>query len=138
MKSEVRAYIRNCETCQQQKTKHDFPSGLLKPLPIPSKPWSHITMDFIEGLPNSNGFSTLWVVVDKMTKYSHFTPMGNPYTAKSIAQLFIKHIFKLHTLSQSTVSNRNSTFTSVFWRELFKAQGVQLEFSAAYHPQTDG
>lgn len=119
-------------------TEHYFPNGLLQPLPTPSKPWTNITMDFIEGLPNSNGFSTLWVVVDRLTKYNHFIALGHPYTAKFVAQLFLKHVFKLHGLPQSIVSDRDNTFTSIVWRELFKAQGVQLEFSTAYHPQIDG
>lgn len=78
------------------------------------------------------------MVVDHLTKYSHFVPLGHPYTTKSVAQLFVKHVFKLHGLPQSNVSDRDSTFTSNFWRELFKAQGAKLEFSMAYHQQTDG
>lgn len=80
-------------------------------------------MHFIEGLPNANEFSTIWVVINRMTKYSHFIRLGHPYSAKSVALLFIKHIFKLHGLPQSKVSDKDRTFfTSTFWKELFLAQ----------------
>lgn len=77
------------------------------------------------------------IVVDRMTKYSHFTPLDHPYSAKIVTQLFVKHVFKHHDMPQSIVLDRDNTFTSLFWRELFKVQEVQLAFSMTYHPKTD-
>lgn len=105
MKRDLKHFIRSCDICQQVKADNSFPNGLLQPLPIPYQPWTHITMDFINGLPNSHGYNSLWVVVDCLTKYSHFVPLKGPYTAKTIAEMFLKHVFKLHGLPLSIVSD---------------------------------
>lgn len=106
------------------KVDNALPSGLLQPLPIPSKPWTDITMDFIDGLPKSGRLNALWVIVERFTKYAHFVPICHPYTAKDVAQLFIKHVFKLLEMSNSIVSDQDPTFTSRFWKEIFSLQGV--------------
>jgi hypothetical protein len=95
-------------------------------------------MDFIEGLPLSNGYSVILVVVDRFTKYSHFIPVRHPFSAASIASLFFDNIVKLHGVPKSIVSNRDKVFTSAFWTELFKLLRTDLKLSSAYHPQTDG
>lgn len=95
-------------------------------------------MDFIVGLPKSQGFTCILVVVDRFTKYSHVLPLKRPYTAASVAQVFLDSIVKLHSLPKSIVSDRDPVFTSAFWEELFKRCGTQLNLSTAYQPQTDG
>jgi len=112
--------------------------GLLQPLPIPEGVWQNLTMDFIEGLPKSEGCTVILVIVDRLTKYAHFLPVKHPYTAATIAQLFMDHVVKLHGLPASIVSDRDTIFVSHFWRELFKLYKVNLQLSIAYHPQTDG
>lgn len=78
------------------------------------------------------------VVVDRFTKYAHFMALKHPYTAPSVATLLYDNVFKLHGMPLSMVSDRDKVFTSAVWRELFKAEGVKLMHSTAYHPQTDG
>jgi transposase InsO family protein len=95
-------------------------------------------MDFIEGLPLSNGYSVILVVVDRFMKYNHFIPVRHPFTTSSIAQLFLNHIVKLHGVPKSIVSDRDKVFTSAFWTELFKLLKNDLKLSLPYHPQTDG
>jgi hypothetical protein len=138
MKADVKSFIRECDTCQRVKAENLSPAGLLQPLPIPERPWLSISMDFIEGLPLSHGYSVIWVIVDRLTKYAHFIPLKHPYTAENLAQVFMTQLFKLHGMPQSIISDRDSSFTSKFWTEVFKLQGVFLSFSTAYHPQSDG
>ncbi|GKA68223.1 retrotransposable element Tf2 [Tanacetum coccineum] len=112
--------------------------GLLQPLPIPERIWSDISMDFIVGLPRSQGKTVIFVVVDRLSKYAHFVALSHPYTASSVAQAFLDSVYKLHGLPDSIVSDRDSVFMSHFWQSLFKILKVELKMSTAYHPQTDG
>ena len=86
MHSDVRTYIRECDVCQRNKSENIKPAGLLQPLPIPKQAWVDISMDFIDGLPISKGYSVIMVVIDRFSKYSHFIPLSHPYTAMSTAQ----------------------------------------------------
>ncbi|KAM2104972.1 hypothetical protein ACFX1R_015518 [Malus domestica] len=95
-------------------------------------------MDFITGLPPCKGKSVIFVIVDKFSKAAHFLPLAHPYTAHSVAQIFTDHIFKLHGMPSSIVSDRDPVFISSFWREFFKLQGSKLCFSSGFHPQTNG
>lgn len=123
MKGDVQKYVASCDTCQWVKSDSRRPGGLLQPLPIPNQVWEDISMDFIEGLPQSNGYDGILVVVDRLTKYAHFVPMVHPYTAKSVAHLVIGTVVKLHGIPQSIVTDRDRIFTSNFWKELFRLQG---------------
>jgi hypothetical protein len=84
----VQDYVRACVVCQKNKTKFLHPGGLLQPLPVPSAVWQHMSMDFVEGLPKVAGKSVILTVVDRLSKYAHFIPLGHPYTAESVARVF--------------------------------------------------
>lgn len=86
-------------------------------------------MDFIEGLPLSNGFNGILVVVDRLTEYAHFVPLVYPYTTKSVARLFVEYVIKLHTVPRSIFIDRDRIFISHFWKEFFKTQGTKLAMS---------
>jgi len=105
---------------------------------VPEGVWRDVSMDFIEGLPKSDGCNVILVVVDRLTKYAHFIPVKYPYTASTIAQAFLDNVVKLHGLPNSIVSDRDTVFASHFWTQLFKLYKVNLTLSTAYHPQTDG
>ncbi|KAK2403941.1 hypothetical protein QL285_053333 [Trifolium repens] len=138
MKGAIQDYVKSCDVCQRQKYLASSPGGLLQPLPIPEQIWEDISMYFITGLPKSKGFEAILVVVDRLSKYSHFIPLKHPYTARSIAEVFCKEVIRLHGLPMSIVSDRDPIFMSSFWGELFRMQGTQLKMSFAYHPESDG
>lgn len=138
VKKQVKKWVAECVVCQKNHYEAILPPGLLQPLAIPDGAWVEISMDFVEGLPVDHGKSVLWVVIDRFTKYGHFVPIGHPYTAKLIAELFIKEIFRLHGLPKGIVTDRDPIFMSQFWETFFKLQGTKLHKSTAYHPETDG
>ena len=138
MKQDVESYIKQCSVYQHAKLPLQHLAGLLQPLPMPEGVWRDVSMDFIEGLPKSNGYNVILVVVDRLTKYAHFIPMKHPYTASTIAQAFLDNVVKLHGLPNSIISDRDTVFVSHFSTQLFKLYKVNLTLSTAYHPQTDG
>ncbi|KAL5862278.1 hypothetical protein ACOSQ3_003559 [Xanthoceras sorbifolium] len=95
-------------------------------------------MDFQEGLPPSNSYIVLVVVVDRLSKYAHFIPLKHPYTVVTVAKAFITNVIRLHGLLTSIVSDRDRVFISSFWQTLFKLQGAMFIMRSNYHPQTNG
>ena len=124
MKSDLKLHIKECDVCQQMKSETCHLARLLQPLPIPDKPWSAVSMDFIDGLSRSQRMDVIMVVVDRLTKYVHFIALSHPYSAAKVAHLFAQHVFKLHGMPSSLVSNRDPVFTVKFWAELMRLQGV--------------
>lgn len=117
MRSDIRRYVQTCGVCLQYKAqniaaKNITAPGLLQPLP--HKVWTSISMEFVEGLPLSQGKSVIMVVVDTLSKYNQFIAMSHLYEAVSVAQLFLDHIFKLHGLPKDIVSARDPTFNNIF------------------------
>ena len=138
MRKDVHRYIRNCHICQRSRTPRHHPSGVLRPLPIPNRPWSSISMDFVTGLPWSNGNDAIWVVVDRLTKMHHFVPCRTTTSAPNVANLFLQHVWKHHGLPQDIISDRGPQFASDFWRQLCSRLGISPRLSTAFHPETDG
>ena len=120
MMTQIIKFVAACSVCQHCKYQATSPTSLLQPLPIPKAIWEDISLDFISGLPRVRGIDTVLVVVDRLTKYAHFLLVRHPYTAKTVAEIFIKEIVRLHGIPSSIVSDRDTTFMSHFWQELFR------------------
>jgi hypothetical protein len=138
LKQWVETQVSTCLVCQRSKHENCKYPGLFDPSPTPDMAWTHISMDFIEGLPKSNGKEIIMVVVDRLTKYAHFIPLAHPNTVQTVAQAFIDNIIKLHGHPLAIVSDRDRIFTSAMWKGIFGALQVKLRYSSAYHPQSDG
>ncbi|KAL4355503.1 hypothetical protein GQ457_06G006870 [Hibiscus cannabinus] len=138
MWKDVQRFVSECQTCQRMKSEGLAPTGLLQPLPIPDQVFENISLDFITGLPKSNGKEAILVVVDRLTKYAHFFALPRHYDSKYIAKVMVQGIIKLHGVPRSMVSDRDSIFISEVWTEIARLQGTELCMSSAYHPQTDG
>jgi hypothetical protein len=128
-----------CDTCQRVKAEHQRPAGLLQPLKIPEWKWEEIRMDFIVGLPCTQaGYHSIWVIVDRLTKVAHFILVKTTYSGAKLVELYMSRIACLHGVPKKIVSDRGSQFTSKFWEKLHESMDTKLNFSSAYHPQTDG
>ncbi|KAK1439863.1 hypothetical protein QVD17_05685 [Tagetes erecta] len=138
MKEEIARYVAKCLTCARVKAEHQRPSGLLVQPEIPVWKWESIAMDFVTKLPISNGYDSIWVIVDRLTKSAHFLPIKETYSAEKRAQLYVKEIVCRHGVPLDIISDRDGRFMSRFWKGLQEALGTKLNLSTAYHPQTDG
>ena len=139
MKKDIAEYVAVCDVCQRVKAEHQKPARLLQPLLIPEWKWDKLGMDFITGLPRTrSGYDSIWVVVDRLTKVAHFILVKTTYTSAKLAKIYMTRIICLRGVRRSIVSDRGTQFTSKFWNQLHETLGTRLEFSTAYHPQTDG
>jgi hypothetical protein len=138
MKAYVNQYVGACDACQRNKQRHSRLQGSLKPLPVPEGPWQSISCDFIVELPKSNGYDTILVVVDRLTKMAHFIPTTINVDAKQTARLLIDNVWKTHGTPRDVISDRGPQFASKVTRSLFQIMGIKSNLSTAYHPQTDG
>lgn len=134
----VKDYVSSCTSCARAKVPRHKPFGLLKQLPIPERPWNSISMDFIEQLPASSGYTSILVVVDRLSKQCVFVPTHDTITAPELAKLFLLHVFSKHGVPSHITSDRGSEFVSHFFRSLGKALDIRLHFTSGYHPEGDG
>ena len=135
---DTREFVNACPVCNQHKSSHQAPAGLLQPLPVPHRPWSHISLDFVTGLPPSQGHTVILSVVDRFSKMAHFIPLPKLPSAKETAELVLQHVFRLHGLPVDVVSDRGPQFSSVFWREFCTLIGASASLSSGFHPQSNG
>ncbi|KAI3676149.1 hypothetical protein L1987_85749 [Smallanthus sonchifolius] len=112
MKNDVTEYVNKCLTCSLVKAEHQKPCA--------------------------KGNDTIWVIVDRLTKSAHFLPIRKTSSLERLAEIFIKEIVSKHGMPLSIVSDRDTRFTSRFWKKFNEAMGTRLNISTAYHPQTDG
>uniref|UniRef100_A0A8C1QTJ1 Gypsy retrotransposon integrase-like protein 1 n=1 Tax=Cyprinus carpio TaxID=7962 RepID=A0A8C1QTJ1_CYPCA len=138
MARDIHSFVLACSVCATGKTSNRPPDGLLQPLPVPSRPWSHIALDFITALPPSQGNTVVLTVVDRFSKAAHFIPLPKLPSAKETAVAVVDHVFRLHGLPIDVVSDRGPQFVSKFWREFCRLLGATVSLSSGFHPQSNG
>jgi transposase InsO family protein len=138
LKQLVWKHVHNCHVCQLNKHEHVATPGLLQPISVPEGPWACVTMDFVCGLPKSEGKDVLLVVIDMFIKYRHLLTLTHPFKAREVTQVYMDNVYKLHGMPSQIITDRDPLFTSNFWKEIMRLLGVTLNYSTAYHPQIDG
>jgi hypothetical protein len=134
----ISQYCKSCDLCLQTKAQRRKPFGELHPLAIPEAWWDVVSVNFIVELPDSHGFNATMVVVDSVSKHSHFIPTHTMITALGSAQLYLQNMWKLHGLLNSMLSDHGPQFVAEFMHELYRLLGITISSSTAYHPQSDG
>nr|GEX96114.1 putative reverse transcriptase domain-containing protein [Tanacetum cinerariifolium] len=138
MKANIATYVSKCLTCARVKAEHQRPSGLLVQAAIPEWKWDNITTDFITKLPKSSqGFDTIWVIVNRLTKSAHFLLIRENDPLDKLARLYLNRIVARHEIPTSIICDCDGRFTLNFWRSFQKALGTYISMSTAYHPETD-
>lgn len=140
MKKFIENYVRTCDTCQRVKSSTISPHGFFSPLPIPLGRWTHITMDFVTGIPSTRGYryDAILVVVDRFSKRARFIPTYKSFTSKDTAMLYLQYIFSQHGVPRHITSDKDIKFMSAFWRQIHLSLGSELIFTTTNHPQADG
>ncbi|KAL0161744.1 hypothetical protein M9458_045469, partial [Cirrhinus mrigala] len=135
-------FINNCPTCQTSKPSKHLPAGLLQPLPLPQRlpqrPWSHITIDFITDLPNSQGNTVILTISDRFSKACRLIPLMKLPSALETAEVLCNQVFRLYGLPDDIVSDRGPQFTSRLWSSFFRLLNVNISLTSGYHPQSNG
>ena len=142
MQEDITKYVKSCGICQTAQTPRHRPYGKLESLPIPSRPFAELSMDFITGLPQSiwkgRIVDAILVIVDRFSKWCLFFPVSTTMDASELAELFHQEVELRYGPPNGIVSDRGSVFTSRFWSKLCYLSKVKLRYSTAFHPQTDG
>ena len=137
MREIIKRYVKNSDKCQRSKPIRHAPYGLLQPNEVPEQPWRSIAMDFIRDLSESDGYDTILVVIDRLTKMSDFISCRKDLDARQFARLFMQHIVRLHRIPRDIITDRGSLFTSELWKQITEKLGIERRLSTAFHPQTD-
>ena len=134
----IAQYVCSCDICNQTKTFLSKPSGLLNPNWIPDQWWQIISVDLITELPELQGFNSIMIVVDQLSKQIHAMPTTTTIDSAGMACLFWDHVWRNHCLQEVVISNHRMTFTSKFMMELNSLLGISANVSSTYHPEMDG
>uniref|UniRef100_A0A674DEN5 Gypsy retrotransposon integrase-like protein 1 n=1 Tax=Salmo trutta TaxID=8032 RepID=A0A674DEN5_SALTR len=135
---DVRFYVSSCSVCAQSKAPRHLPKGKLQPLPVPQRPWSHLSVDFLTDLPPSQGSTTILVVVDRFSKSCHLLPLPGLPMALQTAEALFTHVFRHYGVPEDIVSDRGSQFTSRMWKAFMECLGVSVSLTSGYHPESNG
>lgn len=131
-------FVEQCQTCNIHKPSHQLPAGLLQPLPILQRPWSHIAIDFVTDLPASDGYTTILTVIDRFSKACRLIPLPKLPTAMQTAEQLCNWVFCIYGLPEDIVSDHGPQFTSRLWSAFCQALNINVSLTSGYHPQSNG
>uniref|UniRef100_W5LUZ2 Integrase catalytic domain-containing protein n=1 Tax=Astyanax mexicanus TaxID=7994 RepID=W5LUZ2_ASTMX len=138
MEKDIHAYVQSCSLCAMTKTPRSLPAGKLQPLPIPHRPWSHLSIDYITDLPPSQGFTTILVIIDRFSKACKLIPFSSIPTAFLTAEALFTHVFRNFGIPEDIVSDRGPQFTSQVWKAFMDKLGVSVSLTSGHRPQANG
>jgi len=134
---EVKQYMEGCNSYQRNKNYTEQLVDKLMSNSIPERPWIHILTDFITKLPLAQGYNSILVVVDQLTKIVHFIPTTEKTLAEGLARLFRDNVWKLYGLPKSIILDRGPQFMAGLMRELNKMLEIKSKMSTVFHSQID-
>jgi hypothetical protein len=139
MPSTVALYTAACKVCAQSKSSHKLRHGLLHPLPVPEGRWTHITTDFAGPFnTDESGSDSVWIIVDRFSKSSHFFPIKKKDSPETLARLFIARYIPLHGLPLVILSDRDLRFLALIWQAVMRMLGIEIALTTARHQQANG
>ncbi|KAI2644270.1 Transposon Tf2-9 polyprotein [Labeo rohita] len=138
LRRDVQEYVQACNICARYKNPNTPSTGELQPLPVPKRPWTHISLDFVSGLPDSQGKNIILTIVDRFSKAVHLVVLAGLPSAKTTAELILEHVVRLHGFPKDIVSDRGPQFTAKFWQAFCRLVGTTSSLSSGFHPQTNG
>jgi hypothetical protein len=143
VRADVVDYVSHCPACQRNKhRRRDGPRGVLHPVPLPSRRFEVVSMDFVTGLPRSeDGYDAILTLTDKLTKLVRLIPLRfgeSTSSAEEVARLFVDHWWRHHGMPAKLMSDRDSRFCSAFWQEFARLTGAQAAMTTSFHPQANG
>jgi len=134
---QITEYVRSCDVCEHNKFIRHMKYELLEPIDVPMRPWTFISMDFIVGLPESEGYTKVCLIVDMVSKMAHLIPLKTEEHIKELALIFLKEIGCVHGLQETIISNRDTQLICKFWMSLIQLLQVKLNVSTGFNPETD-
>ncbi|KAF1324365.1 polyprotein, partial [Globisporangium splendens] len=138
LEKDIHEYVGSCQTCARWKSNNRKKIGLMMPIPTPQEYWDVVSMDFITGLPVSEGFDAIFVTVDKLSKRPKYHPTHSTADAEGTAKVFFEAVVRHHGLPKVIISDRDPKFTSDFWKSLTKLMGIKLSMTTSHRAQADG
>ncbi|KAI2649275.1 Transposon Tf2-6 polyprotein [Labeo rohita] len=138
LRRDVQEYVQACTICARSKNINAPSTGELQPLPVLKRPWSHISLDFVTGRPDSQGKNTILTIVDRFSKAVHLVALTGLPSAKTTAELILEHVVRLHGFPKDIVSDRGPQFMAKFWQAFCRLVGTTSSLSSGFHPQTNG
>ena len=139
MTGNVREYVESCPVCQTEKSDHTLARGKLQSIFIPEKKRSEVSLNFVTQLPvTKNLKDSILTIVDRASRMVLLIPCKKSVTAAETARLFWDNVAKVHGAPILFYSDRGTQFTSQFWRNIWRLTGIQVKYSTACHPQTQG